>query len=204
MVAQAKAEAGTANWAALELRYDRCHGIFSRMVFEEVGNLCVLGGDAAQILPSHIAPQSVAHIFINFPEPPQTNMLQGAQSHLHLLTAEFFRDMHRVLRKGGRLTVLHDEHRYCCLIARTVAALNREAMANISSQGSEGGGQLLFEPVLGLRGKGKSKEDCEDIDGIRLYHGVPGRKSGHVVRSSSYFDQLWETKDRYFLVLSKC
>ena len=54
-----------------------------------------------------------------------------------------------------------------------------------------------------MRGKGKTKDDCEDIEGIRLYHGVPGKKSGHVVRSSSYFDQLWETKDRFFLVLAK-
>ena len=36
VIEQAKAEAGVANWSALELRYDRCHSIFSRMVFEAV------------------------------------------------------------------------------------------------------------------------------------------------------------------------
>jgi tRNA G46 methylase TrmB len=196
VIAQAKAEAGVAHWAALELRYDRCHNIFSRMVFEAVSNLAILGGDAAQILPVHILPGSVDHLFCNFPEPPQTNMLQGAESHLHLLTADFFKHIHRVLKTCGRLTILHDEYRYCALLAKTVAALNSgEAAA---------GGRSLFQSVAGLRGKGKTKYDWEDIDGIRLYHGVPGKKSGHVVRTASYFDQLWETKDRFFLVLSKC
>jgi len=59
VIAQAKADAGVANWGALELRYDRLHCIFSRMVFEDVRNLCLLGGDASQILPGHIKPNSV-------------------------------------------------------------------------------------------------------------------------------------------------
>ena len=50
------------------------------MVFEGVRNLCLLGGDASQILPGHIMPNSVDHIFVNFPEPPQTNMTEGAVS----------------------------------------------------------------------------------------------------------------------------
>ena len=203
VVAQAKAEAGAANWAALELRYDRCHSIFSRAVFEEVENLAVLGGDAFQILPNHIPPASVDHIFVNFPEPPQTNMTDGAESHFHLLTAEFFREMHRVLKEEGRLTILHDEYRYCCLLARTVAALNAAAREEHSAGSAAAGDGGLFRSVLGLRGKGKTKYQNEDIEGIRLYHGVPGKKSGHIVRSSSYFDQLWETKDRFFLVLAK-
>ena len=190
VVAQAKAEAGVAHWGAWELRYDRLHSIFSRMLFEQVNNMCVLGGDASQ-LSRYIMPSSVDHIFVNFPEPPQTNMLQGAESKLHLLTKEFFEDMHKVLRQGGRVTILHDEHKYCSLLARTISSLN-EGQAD------------MFESVLGLRGKGKTKEDFEDVEGIRLYHGVPGKKSGHVVSSSSYFDQLWETKQRYFLVLAKC
>ncbi len=42
----------------------------------------------------------------------------------------------------------------------------------------------LYESVLGLRGKGMTKEDWEEVKGaggIRLYHGVPGKKSGHAV-----------------------
>merc|ERR1719326_859044 len=58
VVAQAKAECGIANWAAVELRHDRLCKIFSRMVLETAGNLCILGGDAAKILPQYILPCS--------------------------------------------------------------------------------------------------------------------------------------------------
>ena len=222
VVAQAKAERGVANWAALELRYDRCHSIFSRMVFEGCENLAILGGDAAQILPvkgsGHIRPDSVDHVFVNFPEPPQTDMHHGAESQLHLLTAEFFRAIHRVLRTGGRLTILHDEYRYCCLLARTVAALNAGGGSAAESGGgdatpsssTDGASPRLYESVLGLRGKGMTKEDWEEVagaGGIRLYHGVPGKKSGHAVQATSYFDQLWmrnKGADRFFLALAKC
>ena len=52
--AQALAEVGTANWAALELRHDRVYDIFSRMVLQGVPNLAVIGGDAAQVLAEHV------------------------------------------------------------------------------------------------------------------------------------------------------
>lgn len=190
VVAQAKAESGIANWASLEIRLDRVHCTFSRMVFETVHNLCLLGGDAAQILPQYIMACTVDHIFVNFPEPPQTNMLYGAKSELHLLTKKFFKEMHQVLCTSGRITILSDEYKYCRLLARTVSALNHEKTT-------------MFEPALGLRGRGRAKDCFEDIEGIRLYHGVPGKRSGHVVSSSSYFDRLWDTKERYFLVLVK-
>ena len=69
-VAQAAADRGEANWAALELRHDRVYNIFSRMVFEKAENLCVIGGDAGVVVAHHIAPASVAHVFINFPVRP--------------------------------------------------------------------------------------------------------------------------------------
>eukprot|EP00913_Durusdinium_trenchii_P001521 g1408.t1 len=78
VIAQAKAEEGLANWIALELRHDRVHNIFSRMVFEQVSNLCVIRGDAAQVIPQHFQQESVSHVFVNFPEPPH---FSGAVGH---------------------------------------------------------------------------------------------------------------------------
>jgi tRNA G46 methylase TrmB len=69
--AQAVAEAGKARWVAMELRHDRVYDCFSRMLTGGLKNLAVIGGDAGQILPSYVADGSVAHICVNFPEPPQ-------------------------------------------------------------------------------------------------------------------------------------
>eukprot|EP00929_Paragymnodinium_shiwhaense_P048428 TRINITY_DN24486_c0_g1_i1.p1 TRINITY_DN24486_c0_g1~~TRINITY_DN24486_c0_g1_i1.p1 ORF type:complete len:717 (+),score=216.87 TRINITY_DN24486_c0_g1_i1:182-2332(+) len=100
-VAQAKAEAGRANWAAVELMHDRAHGIFTRMVFDEVSNLCVIAGDAARVLRQHVAPGSVSHLFSNFPEPPHLSGDEASDSSLHLLTDDFLRQVHDVLTAGG-------------------------------------------------------------------------------------------------------
>lgn len=40
------------------------------MVFHDVRNLCVISGDAVQLLPRHFSSASVSNIFINHPEPP--------------------------------------------------------------------------------------------------------------------------------------
>jgi tRNA G46 methylase TrmB len=83
------------------------------MVLGEVSNLAVIGGDAAQILPAHFARGSVDHICINFPEPPHHSGDDAAESQFHLLTASFFRDMHRVLAPSGKITVFSDNRKYC-------------------------------------------------------------------------------------------
>ena len=68
--AQAGAEKGEADWAALELRHDRVYSIFSRLAFEGLSNFAAIGGDARRVVHGNIAAGSVAHAFINFPEPP--------------------------------------------------------------------------------------------------------------------------------------
>jgi hypothetical protein len=50
-VTQAAADAGRAHWLTLELRHDRVHQTFLRAAFERVDNLCVLGGNAMEVLP---------------------------------------------------------------------------------------------------------------------------------------------------------
>eukprot|EP01051_Picozoa_sp_SAG22_P006076 SAG22_NODE_385_length_11304_cov_21.304775_6_plen_95_part_00 len=68
--AQAAAEVGEADWAALELRHDRVYSIFSRLAFGGLANFAAIGGDARRVIGKNIAKGSVQHAFINFPEPP--------------------------------------------------------------------------------------------------------------------------------------
>ena len=149
VAAHAAAEAGEANWGALELRHDRVYSIFSRMLLGNHPNLCVMGGDAAAILRNHVKRASVRHIFINFPEPPTgashaadaAAMAEASDSALHLLTPPFFRAMHAALEPGGRITILSDNEGYCRALAATAAAL-RDGESGCSSP-NDGGAERL-------------------------------------------------------------
>ncbi|CAK9073290.1 unnamed protein product [Durusdinium trenchii] len=162
VIAQAKAEEGLANWIALELRHDRVHNIFSRMVFEQVSNLCVIRGDAAQVIPQHFQQESVSHVFVNFPEPPHFSGSETAESKNELLTATFFQQLHSRLAPAGRLTILSDNRRYIKRLANTIATL---------VDGS------LFEPT-------HAKADFETLHGIPVSRGTPGKRVGHTKKTS--------------------
>jgi pentatricopeptide repeat protein len=91
-VAQAAADKGKANWAALELRCDRAHQIFSKQLFAHTtafrggasspdsSNLCVVAGDALKILRSNVGSDTVSAVFVNHPEPPERSMLVDKRS----------------------------------------------------------------------------------------------------------------------------
>ena len=196
VAAHAAAEAGEANWGALELRHDRVYSIFSRMLLGNHPNLCVMGGDAAAILRNHVKRASCRHIFINFPEPPTgashaadaAAMAEASDSALHLLTPPFFRAMHAALEVGGRITILSDNEGYCRALAATAAALR------------DGETRLLVSERIG------GAERLAVIDGVHVYKGQPGAAAGHAVEAASYFDRFWEHgshRERWYLVLRR-
>ena len=198
VVAQARADAGRANWACVELRHDRVYSTFSRMALQAVPNLCVMGGDAAAVVRDRLRPRSVAHAFINFPEPPSGYLGYEASNSLHLLTREFFVDLHRVLEPGGHLTIFSDNGRYCRALAKTLGALRADGAAS---------GPLLLTSVDVARDPSASTHD-EAIGSVKLYAGVPGAECGHLQHETSYFDRLWEYRqgeetERWFMHLQR-
>jgi len=195
VAAQAELDAGKANWAALELMRDRAHSIFRRVAFQGLQNVCVISGDANFVLPRHIADNSIAHIFVNFPEPPFVSGDEAAESNLHMLTEGTFLEMRRVLLKGGRVTILSDNERYLRSLARSVAGL--------LAHGHRPQFQSIPPDKLWPQDRGASAKH-DDVEGVQLYHGWPGQESGHAVKASSYFDSLWQRSKRtgrFFLVL---
>lgn len=197
VAAQAKADVNTGNWVALELRHDRVYNIFSRMVLGAVPNLCVVGGDAAGVVAKHTKPRSVSHIFINFPEPPDRQGDEAADTSLHLLTSQFFVAMHRTLMPRGRLTIFSDNGRYCRTLAASVGGLRCKDER-----------RLFVCPSLPER----SSLVREYAEGITIYHGVPGPEAGHLCYEQSYFDRFWEARGqsgdqagtwRFFILLEK-
>ncbi|CAK0894928.1 unnamed protein product, partial [Prorocentrum cordatum] len=190
-VAQARAEVGVANWVAVEIMRDRVFDIFTQMVFHCVPNLCVVGGDASDLLTRRVESCSVADVFINFPEPPHVTGCEDAESSLHLLTGGFLREVHRVLVPDGRLVILSDNWRYCRTLAADLAGLRGERSAARLFRSLQGGDQL---------------GEFEDVEGVALHHGVPGPEHGHAAQVPSRFDSRWQgdaRTERFFLALAR-
>ena len=217
-VAQARADPDS-DWVALELRHDRVYSIFSRAVCEGAPNLCAMGGDAASVLRKRVRPESVSHVFVNFPEPPHHSGDANAVNEFHLLTPDFFRRTHAALVTGGGLTLFSDNHRYMRDLARTLAELTYDPEAGDDPARA---GEPLFAAEAAkpraeerdARGEGAAADadeknggaSFENIEGVRLYRGVPGEGTGHLVHEQSYFDRFWEQgarTERFFAVVSK-
>ena len=60
-------------YVTLELRHDRVYGTFYRSICAQTSNLCVIGGDAVDVVKRRIKSNCLSNIFINHPEPPQQN-----------------------------------------------------------------------------------------------------------------------------------
>lgn len=199
VVAQAKEDPGS-DWIALELRHERIHSIFSRAFCEGITNLCALGGDATQVLQNNIRPGSISYIFINFPEPPHHSGSRTADNRFHLLTSSFFECIHTVLIDDGVLTLFSDNHKYMRSLANTISSLLHEKDEKADEP------MFLAEIAQGTAVDGKGSTTFENVAGMRLYQGLPGIGSGHIVHEQSYFDRFWKQgshADRYFMIVSK-
>jgi len=195
-LAQAEGDPGS-DWVTLERRLDRVHQTFSWMAMKGLSNLCVLAGDASKVLPERLAAGSVQQIFVNHPEPPQQrgSDVEPSSQGAHLLTADFFASMHRVLGPGGLLTIVTDNLWYGRLLLRTVAG------AGSRDRGALQGGCFSARPLTGA-----NRREQETVGGFTLYAGTPGKDCGHCVQVSSYFDRLWakeQVTERYFLFVAK-
>eukprot|EP00939_MAST-03C_sp_MAST-3C-sp1_P002477 g2477.t1 len=202
IAAQAREESERVDWVALELRHSRVYEVFTRMVYDKLRNLCVVGGDARRILDQHVIPKSVRHIFINHPEPPKQTGSASAREVVsstegrHLLDTTFFDAMCEALEEGGMLTIVTDNEWYGNVLVQVVTSAASRAR---------------FEsPKIANHGAAKIRLHSE-TDGIRLWVGSPGRACGHATSASSYFDRLWKTgvsrhaasSERYVLFLRK-
>ena len=223
-VAQAKKDPES-NWVALELRHDRVYGIFSRAVCEGARNLCAMGGDASAVVSERVAPESVSAAFVNFPEPPHNSGDRRAENRHHLLTPEFFERLHVVLAPGGALTVFSDNHPYVVTLAKTLAGMTKTKSKTKTRGGEEEAseeGEPMFAaeaaealdaPPAGAargetreEGRGMGAPAYENVDGVRVYRGLPGKGTGHLTYEQSYFDRFWEEggrTERWFFVVSK-
>jgi pentatricopeptide repeat protein len=165
------------NWIALELRYDRSNNILlkhflefsllkqfysSKSIGEESknksgtenslispNNLSVCSGNAEIILSNYFPADSLSHVFINFPQPPDriTGGFQNKDQGKHLYTKEFLLVLLKLLKtrsyssaensndnssldySKGKLTILSDNLLYVQLLANNILLLNNEIIS---------------------------------------------------------------------------
>lgn len=107
---------------------------------ELIGNLAVLGGDASIIIPNHFADCSVSDIFVNHPQPPERLDRLAVSQGSHLLTGPFLKELHRVLRPRGRLTIVTDNYQYAKDLAQSISELDQHVpmFAGANTTGNSG------------------------------------------------------------------
>lgn len=107
----------------------------SPVSFGGLPNLAVIGGDASNILPNHIAPGSISNVYINHPEPPERTGGVGDSEGKHLLTKSFFNEIHRILGASGTCTIVTDNLPYAksLLEALAKAAVSDAKSGSVSS-----------------------------------------------------------------------
>lgn len=202
-------------WMGLELRCDRVYKTFAKNILENgllnkasVDNLLLLCGDASVIVPSYIPPESISHIFINHPEPPERTSGEGESQGSHLLTKDFFQKMYSVLVTNGNITIVTDNLPYAMSLLESLRAILEKFIASESDWGyvSKALAKDSDEADKRTIQATEKLEEGSRVLKLELWRGEAGKETGHVVNCSSYFDRMWnngEKKRRYFICLQK-
>ena len=96
------------NWVAVEKRFDRVRKIWSKIKNEGLENLVVFCGEGFQLTKEYIPSESVAKIYINFPDPwPKKRHAKH-----RIVQTPFIEEVHRILKNGGSLVLVTDDTAY--------------------------------------------------------------------------------------------
>ena len=97
----------TSMWVTMELRRDRAQRTFSSMMLKGASsNMCVVEGDASNIVKHHVAETTVDYLFINHPEPPERNSGTAGAEGNHLLDLSFIKLLKNIMKHHGLLTIV--------------------------------------------------------------------------------------------------
>jgi pentatricopeptide repeat protein len=95
------------NWVGLEIRHERVYQIWSKMRFEQLDNLMIIGGEAHATFKSCIPDECLQEAYVNYPDPPVWE-----HSKQRLLNAQFLTQINRALKPDQALVVVTDDEGY--------------------------------------------------------------------------------------------
>ena len=124
VVSRAEADREKSDWLALEMRHNRVRMTWAKGVRARLSNLALLRGMAHGVLSSRVPADSLAEIFVNYPDPPE--WVGSAQC---LVDSAFLRLAHRALvsrrdvHGPGFLTMVTDDAGYAMRACRELSRL---------------------------------------------------------------------------------
>lgn len=96
------------NYVAIEKKFPRIRKIWSKIQNHTLRNLIGICGEGMKVTLHYFPHESVDEIFINFPDPwPKTRHAKH-----RIVQPPFVAEMARVLKKGGKLTLVTDDLDY--------------------------------------------------------------------------------------------
>lgn len=96
------------NWVAVERKFSRVRKIWSKTKKLLLKNLLTLCGEGQNATQRFFPSDSVDQVFINFPDPwPKTRHIK-----YRLINPDFVNELCRILKPGGRLTIVTDDPGY--------------------------------------------------------------------------------------------
>lgn len=111
IASQAKMDKAS-NWVAVERRFDRIRKIWSKIKNLDLNNLLAVAGEALRVTSYYFKEESVAEIFINFPDPwPKKRHAKN-----RLIQKPFISEMWRILKKEALITIVTDDQEYSKII----------------------------------------------------------------------------------------
>lgn len=96
------------NWVAIEKRFPRVRKIWSKIKNYGLPNLFVISGEGYNATKRYIPSESVANIFINFPDP----WPKKRHAKYRIIQPSFTYETARILQAGGQITVVTDDEAY--------------------------------------------------------------------------------------------
>lgn len=96
------------NWVAVELKFARVRKIWSKIKNLKLNNLFVICGEGLLTTRHYLANESIEGVFVNFPDPwPKKRHAKH-----RIIKPEFVKEMSRILKKQGNMTLVTDDETY--------------------------------------------------------------------------------------------
>ncbi|MEC7840403.1 MAG: tRNA (guanine(46)-N(7))-methyltransferase TrmB [Chlamydiota bacterium] len=106
------------NWVAVEIKFNRTRKIWSKIKNYKLDNLIVICGEGLYTTKRYFPNNSVAGVFVNFPDP----WPKRKHAKYRLIQSDFVAEVGRITCTGGQFTLVTDDPDYSVQMIDTVSA----------------------------------------------------------------------------------